>query len=321
MSRMPFVLALFALWLASDPAASQTAYPKKSVTLVTHSVAGGGSDVPLRMLARYLAPIMGVNFAVENVTGGSGAKAVAKLATAPADGSIFYATTPTYIDMSILSKPSYGYKNLEPLVNVFVDPQVIFVRSDFRFKTLAETIADAKAHPGTQKWGTGTAGSEERQSLEQMKSILPMDVIVATHDGGAELVLNILNGSVEVGLGQIAQMRGQIDAGKIRLLATLTEQRLEDFPDVPTAREEHVDIVSAKFRGLAGPKGLPPEVIKAWETAVPKVLEQPDFKKWYKAQQLAPNFIAHDAYGKFIDAFAVEQQAFFTKYNITTVGN
>jgi tripartite-type tricarboxylate transporter receptor subunit TctC len=154
-----------------------------------------------------------------------------------------------------------------------------------------------------------------------MKSKLGVDVIVATHDGGAELVLNILNGSVDVGLGQIAQIRGQIDAGKIRLLGTLTDKRLEDFPNVATGREQGVDIVSAKFRGIAGPKGLPPEVIKAWEVGVRQVLEQPDFKKWYKDQQLAPDFIPHDAYGKFVDKFAGEQQTFFTKYNITTVGN
>jgi putative tricarboxylic transport membrane protein len=321
MRQQIFGVGLAALALLAVPAEAQTPYPKKSVTLVTHSVAGGGSDVPLRVLARYLGPIMGVNFAVENVTGGSGAKAVAKLATAPADGSIFYATTPTYIDMSILSKPAYGYTNLEPLVNIFIDPQVIFVRSDFRFKTLGETIADAKAHPGVQKWGTGTAGSEERQAVEEMKSKLGLDVIVATHDGGAELVLNILNGSVEVGLGQVAQIRGQLDAGKLRLLAALTDKRLEDFPNVPTGREQNVDIVSAKFRGLAGPKGLPPDVVKAWEAGIQKVLEQPDFKKWYRDQQLSPAFMSHDQYGPFIANFAKEQQAFFVKYNITTVGN
>lgn len=306
-----------ALLLAAYPAAAQTPYPKKSVTLVTHSVAGGGSDVPLRMLARYLGPIMGVNFAVENVTGGSGAKAVARLATSPADGSIFYATTPTYIDMSILSKPRYGYQELDPLVNLFIDPQVIFVRADYKFKTLGETLADAKAHPGAQKWGTGTAGSEERQALEEMKSKVGMDVIVATHDGGAELVLNILNGSVEVGVGQIAEIRGQIDAGKIRLLAALTGKRLDDFPNVPTAQEQGVDITSSKFRGLAGPKGLSPEVIKAWEIGVQKALEQPEFKKWYLSQQLISGFMPHDEYVKFIDGFAKEQQTFFAKYNIT----
>jgi putative tricarboxylic transport membrane protein len=309
-----FGIGLAGLALLALPAAAQTAYPKKSVTLVTHSVAGGGSDVPLRMLARYLAPIMGVNFAVENVTGGSGAKAVARLATSPADGSMFYATTPTYIDMSILSKPRYGYQDLEPLVNLFVDPQVIFVRADYKFKTLKETIADAKAHPGVQKWGTGTAGSEERQALEEMKSKLDMDVIVATHDGGAE---NVLNGSVEVGLGQIAEIRGQLDAGKLRLLAALTDKRLDDFPNVPMAREQGVDVTSAKFRGLAGPKGLPPDVIKAWEAAIPKVLAQPEFRKWYLNQQLISEFMPHDQYVKFIDGFAKEQQTFFVKYNIT----
>src|SRR3954469_22865660 len=213
MMKQFFGLGL-ALALAALPATAQTAYPKKSVTLVTHSVPGGGSDVYLRVMSKYLGPIMGVNFGIENVRGGSGAKAVSKLAPSPADGSIFYATTPTYIDMSILSKPQYGYKDLEPVVNFFTDPQVVFVRNDFKFKDLKETIADAKARPGKQRWGSGTAGSLERQTIEEMKSKYGLDLIVATHDGGAELTLNVLNGAVEIGLGQIAEIRGQLDAGK-----------------------------------------------------------------------------------------------------------
>jgi putative tricarboxylic transport membrane protein len=127
----------------------------------------------------------------------------------------------------------------------------------------------------------------------------------------------VLNGSVEVGLGQIAEIRGQLDAGKLRLLAALTDKRLDDFPNVPMAREQGVDVTSAKFRGLAGPKGLPPDVIKAWEAAIPKVLAQPEFRKWYLNQQLISEFMPHDQYVKFIDGFAKEQQTFFVKYNIT----
>jgi tripartite-type tricarboxylate transporter receptor subunit TctC len=314
------VVALAGVLIAfAFPADAQISYPKKSVTLVTHSVPGGGSDVYLRVMSKYLGPIMGVNFGVENVRGGSGAKAVTKLAGSPPDGSIFYATTPTYIDMSILSKPQYGYKDLEPVVNFFTDPQVVFVRNDFKFKDLKDTMADAKARPGKQRWGSGTAGSLERQTIEEMKTKYGLDIIVATHDGGAELTLNVLNGAVEIGLGQIAEIRGQLDAGKIRLLGALTEKRLEDFPNVATAREQGFDLVSAKFRGLAGPKGLSPDVIKAWESAVPKVLADAEFKKWYRTEQLIPNFISHKDYAPFIDEFAKEQEVFFKKYNITTI--
>ena len=94
-------------------------YPVDRVTLVTHSSPGGGSDVFLRDLAKHLGPILKVRFVVENVTGGSGAKAMAYVARAKPDGSVFYATTPTYIQTSLLSKPEYSYTSLEPVAIVF----------------------------------------------------------------------------------------------------------------------------------------------------------------------------------------------------------
>jgi tripartite-type tricarboxylate transporter receptor subunit TctC len=89
------------------------------VTLITHSSPGGGSDVFLRSMAPHLSRIMQATMIVENVEGGSGAKAMAQLARAKPDGSELYATTPTFIYTSLLSKPAASYHDLEPLVNIF----------------------------------------------------------------------------------------------------------------------------------------------------------------------------------------------------------
>src|SRR5262245_15942330 len=105
--------------LAAGASAEPAAYLHKVVTLVTHSSPGGGSDVFLREMSKHLGKYIGATFIVENVQGGSGAKAIARVAAAPADGSVFYATTPTYIYTSLLSKPANTYKDLEPLVNFF----------------------------------------------------------------------------------------------------------------------------------------------------------------------------------------------------------
>src|SRR5687767_15394031 len=134
-------------------AAHAQTYPHKSVTLVTHSSPGGGSDVFLRVLAKHLGPKMGVAFAVENVSGGAGARAVSRVAQAPADGSVLYATTPTYIQTTLLSKPRHGYESLMPVAIVFLAPEVIYVRAASPHKTLADAIAHAKANPGRGRWG------------------------------------------------------------------------------------------------------------------------------------------------------------------------
>src|SRR5690606_21569842 len=113
------------------------------------------------------------------------------------------------------------------------------------------------------------------------------------------------------------ELLGQIEAGEIKLLASYTAERLETFPDLPTAREQGIDLVVDKFRGLAGPKGLPEDVIAAWEAAIPALLEDPEFKKSYQESSLIPAFMPHDEYGAFITRFAEEQRAFMAEYNIT----
>jgi putative tricarboxylic transport membrane protein len=319
MAKQLFGLALAALALAALPAQAQTAYPKKTVTLATHSTPGSGTDVYLRQMIKYLGPIMGVNFVVENIKGGSGARAVAKVATSAADGGTFYGSTDTYLDMSLLSKPKYGYKDVQPVVNVFFDAEVAYVRADSPFKTLAELITDAKAHPGKQKWGSGTPGSLDREALEELKGITGVDAAIIPHDGGGETLIDVLNGTLDFAVGQVPALRGQLDAGKLRLIATLTEKPFADFPNITTAKAQGIDLVAVKFRGLVGPKGLPANVVKAWEEAIPKVLENAEFKKWYEHGELMPAFMPHDQYAKYIDEVVKRQQAFFKKFNITEV--
>lgn len=303
--------------LASSAYAQDIKYPVDTVTLVTHSSPGGGSDVYLREMIKFLAPVMGVEFGVENVRGGSGAKAIAQVANAPADGSQFYAATPTYINMSLLSKPEFGHDSVEPVVGFFLDPQVIYVRKDSTLTSLAQVIAEAKANPGKQKWGTGTPAALERQALEEFKKRAGVDVTIVTHDGGGDMMINVLNGSLDLGIGEIQEFRGQLDAGEVRIIGVFTEERLTDFPDVKTAKEEGIDMVVNKFRGIVGPKGLPPEVIAAWEAAVPKVMADPEFQKWYKNAALVPAFMPHDKFAPFVANFVKEQQAFFKEYGIT----
>ena len=138
------VAALAAASMIAGASARAQDYPVDTVTLTTHSSAGGGTDVFLREMVRHLGEVMNVNFVVENVQGGSGAKAMAHLAASPADGSVFYGTTPTFINTSLLSQPDVTFRDLEPVVNVFLDPQIVYVRADSPYNSLSEIVEKAK---------------------------------------------------------------------------------------------------------------------------------------------------------------------------------
>lgn len=306
------VWTVAAIWSAATlvlPVASQD-YPVETVTLVTHSSPGGGSDVFLRELTKHLGPALGANVVVENVTGGSGANAMARLKSSPPDGSIFYATTPTFIYTSLLSEPEATYKDLEPLVNVFTDPEVIYTAADSPHQTLADVIGDAKAGGGT--WGAANPASLERQLLERLKTAAAVNAAIVTHEGGGDMMINVLNGTLDIGVGEVQEVISQLEAKQIRILGTFDGERLEAFPDVPAVKELGFDVVARKFRGLAGPKGLPADVIAAWEKAIPAVLENPDYKAVYTKNNLRPAFIPHAEYGTFIESFAEETRRFLT---------
>lgn len=297
----------------SAPAMAQE-YPVDTVTLITHSSPGGGSDVFLRELSGYLAPILGVNVIVENVRGGSGAAAMADLAQAPADGSRFYATTPTFIYTSLLSDPEYKYTDLEPLVNFFIDPEVIYTAANSPYNSLEDVIT--KAREGRGVWGAANPASLERQALEQLKAAADVQAGVVSHEGGGDLMINVLNGTLDIGVGEVQELQSQLEAGEIRLLATFSDARLDLLPELPTVQELGYDVVVRKFRGLAGPKGIPEDIVAIWEAAVQEVLASPDYRAVYEPNNLRAEFIGHDDYNAFITQFGGETEAFLRETGV-----
>ena len=292
---------------ANFNASAQTPpYPVDRVTLVTHSSPGGGSDVFLRDLAKHLGPVMNIRFIVENITGGSGAKAMAYVAKAKPDGATYYATTPTYIQTSLLSKPEFGYTALEPVAIVFQDPEVIFTRADAPWKSLSEVLEHARRNPGKSRWGAANPASLERIAMERLAKKAGVKAPIVPHEGGGDMMINVLNGTLDIGVGEVQEMQGQLSAGKIRLLATLSEQRLRLLPDVPTVKEQGVDLVVRKFRGLAGPKGIPPEVTKALEAGLAKALADPAYRASYTKNDLLPAFMGRQDAATFTRDFASE---------------
>jgi len=315
---LKLVAAAVAMGLALNPAASmaQAKYPVPTVTLATHSSAGGGSDVFLRELVKHIQPLIGANLAVSNITGGSGARAMAELAKSPANGSIFYATTPTYIQTTLLSKPAVGFDQLDPMVIVFFDPTIIYTRAESPHKTFADVVADAKKNVGKQKWGAANPASLERIAFEKLNKITGAKAAIVSHEGGGDLMINVLNGTLDIGIGEVQELRSQLEAKKVRLLAVLGDKRLPEFPDLPTAKEQGVDLVVSKFRGLAGPKGVPDDVAKIWEDAIKQALASPAYKAIYAKEALEPVGMGRAEARAFTAKFAEDVKASLTELGV-----
>jgi tripartite-type tricarboxylate transporter receptor subunit TctC len=303
--RVPLLLLLALLATACT---GGTADSRRVVALVTHSSPGGGSDVFLREMIPHLSRIMGGTFIVDNIQGGSGAKAIATVAQADPTGTTLYATTPTFIYTSLLSRPAARYTDLEPVVNMFFDPEVLYTAADSPFRSLQDVLN--RARTGGGKWGAANPASLERQVMEQLKQKAGVTPAVTTFEGGGDMLLNVLNHTLDMGVGELQEIRAQLDAGRLRLLAVVGEARLPQFADVPTVREEGIDLAVRKFRGLAGPKGMSRETIAAWESAIPKLLEDPAYREVYTANSLQPGFMPHDEYVRFMTEFGKQTETF-----------
>jgi putative tricarboxylic transport membrane protein len=313
-ARLAFLFALAMLgatWAVSTAEAQAPVpvpYPQRVVTLVTHSTPGSGSDIFLRELAKYLHRYINATFIVENDDGGSGAKAVSRVAAAKPDGSMLYAATPTYILTSLLSKPTNTYRDLDPVVNFFTDAGFAYTRTGSPYKTLKDVIDHARASRG--RWGVSNPASLERETAEQLKLAAKVNPAIVSHQGGSDMMINVLNGTLDMGLGEIEEIRPQLEGRKLRLVATFNDSRMDNYPDVPTAKELGYNVVMVKFRGLAAPKGTPAAIMKIWDDAARKILADPEYKKSYEEENLVPRYLAHDAYGPFIAQFAADTSNF-----------
>jgi len=290
-------------------------YPHDVLTFYTHSSPGGGSDVMLRDMADYVSEIFGgIDVVVENVVGGSSAQALSTLAAEPPDGSVLYAVTPTPIFTSLMSDLEVTYADITPLVNIFYDPQIMYARADAPYDDLQGLLEHSRENRSA--WGGASPGSLERITLEQMKQITGVDAAIVTTEGGGETLVNVLNGTLDVAIGEIQELQSQIEGGEIKLLAVAGEERVEGFPDVATAEEQGVDIVVRKFRGLAGPPDLDEDAIAIWEQAIPRLLDHPEYKKLYTSLNLQPAFIPHAEFAEFWNEFAETNRSFLRQAGV-----
>lgn len=301
---------------ASAEDAKYPAYPVKTVTLLSSSGPGGGGDVFLRQLTKVLGPRWGLNLVVENVTGGGGTNAIRRIMEGPKDGSLLYGGNTQHIITSVLSTPPFTLNDLQPIVNVLVDAPVFYVRADSPFKTLGDVVDYARKNPGKLRFGSATASSPDRMAVETFKRLNDLQMVVATHDSGGQLLISVLSGAVDAGTSDIQEVAAQVEAGKVRLLAALTEQRIPGYENVPTAQEQGTNVVVNQFRGIVGAKGLPPEVLTAWYEAVKLVLQDPEYKAQLAKNGQLPALWDAKEYDERTNKYAADLTSFFKQIGL-----
>jgi putative tricarboxylic transport membrane protein len=295
------MLALVAACAGSDNSSKGTDFPKKNITIVYHSKAGSGGDIFLRNMAKPLEKILGVSVLIENRTGASGANAWNQVKKAKPDGYTLIGTSSTIVSAPIVTPMDVSYKDFAPVAQVFLDPQLVYVKSDSPFNTINELLDYEKKNPKKLIWARSTPSSGDTISLTKVSQAAGIDPNFVAFEGGSEVLVAIVGGHVDVAVGEYTELKGQLDAGKVKVLTVLTEERMSQMPDVPTLKEEGMDLVVLRPRGIMAPKDTPPEVIKVLTDAIEKIYDDAEFKKVYEGEGLIADFVSGDDYMKIND--------------------
>ena len=295
-------MLLFALCaaLALPAIAQEPPFPQKgNVEITVLFPAGSSADVTARLLAEGMSKHLGASVIVINRPGAGGAIGYRYVAAQKPDGYVLVWNSNSISTTYHSGQLTFDYKAFDPVARVLVESPVIAVRGDAKWKTLPELMADAKARPGVITVGNSGIGSHTHISavaLFQTAGVKVVDVPYAA----AQTVPNLLGGHVDVLVQLPGALAAQVKSGNVRLLAAMTPSRDPALPDVPTAKEQGVDMSLEAWRGIAVPKGTPKQTIAMLENAIRLTAENPEFAKASDKLGVRPAFMPSAEFGELI---------------------
>ncbi len=259
---------------ASIPAVFAQGYPNKPIRLMIGYTPGGAAEAGARPLARALEPLLGQPVVFEYRPGAAGGVAMEVMAKAPADGYTLY-----YFDSGPLTVAPHiskvGYDNLASftqLGHVCGSGSLLVVHPSTPFQKMQDVIELSKKDPDKWSYGTSGIGGPHHLSGEYFKSVTGASLLHVPYKGGGPAMTDLMGGQVPMLFSSLGPAVGAVKSGKIRALAVTSPQRAKAFPDVPTMDELGLKgFDSTAWYGIAGPAGLPPEVVARWTQALAKL--------------------------------------------------
>jgi len=276
--------------------------PTKPVDFVVHTGPGGGSDVLARAVAAMFEKekLVPVRMNVLNKPGGNGAVAAAFLYEKKDDpNTIGFITSVWLANALTSSEAKITVHDLKPVAELLLEPAVIVVRADSKFKSLKEFIEAAKAKPGELRQSGGSVTSRDNIVRQQLQHATGTKWAFVSFPGGGERLAALLGGHVDMMVIEPQEAGEQIRAGKLRALAQLSQTRLAAYPDTPTLKEAGFDIeATPQIRGVVAPPQQPADATAYWIDRFQKLMQTESWKKYVHDNQLEQHFVPGPAFGE-----------------------
>jgi tripartite-type tricarboxylate transporter receptor subunit TctC len=299
MTSKKTLIALAAAAMLAAPALADTFPGKRPIEITVLFPAGSSADVSARLLADGMSKRLGVKVFVVNRPGAGGAIGYRYAASQKPDGHSLVWNSNSISTTYYAGTLPFTYVRFDPVAQVLVESPVLAVAKDSPWKTLADVIAAAKAKPATVTVANSGAGSHTHISAVALFKTAKADVVNVPF-GAAQLVPALLGHQIDAALQLPAALTGYVRTGDLRLLATLTDKRDPAFPDVPTAREQGINVSLEAWRGIAVPRGTPKKVVAQLETAIRETVASPEFKEGCERLGARPAFASSAEFGRTI---------------------
>lgn len=274
----------FAVALLAGSSAIAADYPSKPIKVIVGYSAGGGTDVMARTAAPFIEKYLGEGsrIVVKNMPGASGQIGVTEAANASPDGyTLGTYNLPGMMARTLDRKAGYSADSFDYLANVVNDPNVIVTSKGSGFDTIEKLIKAAKENPRAITVGMSSLGGDDHFALTKLQNMTDTEFTIVPFRGSAPARTALMGGHVAMGILNVSEVAKFQD--QINILGVAQAERSPFAPDVPTLKEQGIDIVNGSMRGFIAPKNLPDDVKEKLLEAFRKVAQDPEFLAAMKA--------------------------------------
>jgi tripartite-type tricarboxylate transporter receptor subunit TctC len=288
---------LIAIFVALSMPLGAADFPTKEVQIIIPWAAGGATDLIFRALGVTAGKYLNKAVVVVNRPGGGGAVGYTDGMKAKPDGYMLTAAVTPLCILPHQTTTAFTYKDFEPILNVVSDPSMFLVRSDAPWKDLREFVDYAKKNPDMITVGNSGAGGGVHLVALAFENAAGIKLNHIPFSGGGPSVTALLGGHVNAVSVTPPEGVPQIRAGQLRVIALFADQRLAMFPDVPTVKEQGIHFTMGMWRGLAAPKGTPPDVIQKLHDSFKKAMDDPEFQAKAKEMSILLSYLGPKDFG------------------------
>uniref|UniRef100_UPI000D352FFD tripartite tricarboxylate transporter substrate binding protein n=1 Tax=unclassified Variovorax TaxID=663243 RepID=UPI000D352FFD len=312
--------ATAALLAATAATAAAAAFPDKPVKLVVPFAPGGGTDAIARALGIGMSQALGQPVIVDNKPGAGtliGSDAVAK--SAPDGYTVLVSTFAHAVNPSLMPKLPYDtQKAFAPVVLLGRGPNVLVVRADSPFKTVADVVAAAGAQPGKLTYASQGNGTSAHLAGEMFTNLAKVRMTHIPYKGAGPALTDLLGGQVDMMFATAAAASSQLAGGKLRALGVTSPQRAAALKNVPAIAETVPGYAVESWYGLFVPAGTPAETIARLNAAAKKATDSAEFRKMLEPEGLTVSAGAPSELGDFVRAETARWSRVVKENNVKT---